>query len=208
MLARFDAWVRDGTRDRDALRQMLSACYAGMFGLRASGPRHQEFVAWLRTLPRELTDDVRDAPAPSPDTRPRRLGRDWETGHVPADHDSYLYDFAEYVPALAPARFEQLVDPGEDPGEDPAEDAAEDTDNADTDVDGPRTYTLRAWLGGRRYEAPAIDHNDFVDAESILGLLNAMLAAIGHDDRFVFEDADHEGVMLGRIEELPLYDDD
>jgi hypothetical protein len=64
-------------------------------------------------------------------------------------------------------------------------------------LDGiPEAYRLRAWLGGKRYEAPADDCGDFRDGLSIIGFVNALLEKLGDDHRLA-EPTDDEVVLIG-----------
>ena len=176
MRARFERSIADGA-DRDELRHVLGACFAGMFGLRANGPSRRGLLAWARTLDPGLTSSVAFDERPD-DTRHGiiAVARDWATGHAPADHDPYLYDFAEAIPALADARFEQHVS-------------------------RRGAYKLRAWLRGTRYEAPARDRGDYVDVASMVGFVNAILAA-RRDDHRLLEVDDGERVLVGTRAQL------
>lgn len=190
MRQRFEAAALAGL-DRDFLRRVLGTCYEGHFGTRASGPHRSGFEAWTRTLPEDLVAER--PPTPEPTARESRLhklgyrevGWCFETGHVPADHDPYLYGFADHAAPLRGAFFEQqlMCDPEDDDVL-----ASHGTEIA---------YTLRCWLGSRRYAAPAMGCGDFVDSISILGFLNAILHKLGDSTRFVFADSDGEAVVVG-----------
>ncbi|MGH8037539.1 MAG: hypothetical protein ACREPD_07335 [Stenotrophomonas sp.] len=87
---------------------------------------------------------------------------DAETDQFPNEHDSLLRKLASLVqPALAGAVFEEAV---------PAEDV------------GP--YTLTAYLDGKRYQTAARNLDDWYDVETVLRLLNTMLADRGRPERF------------------------
>ena len=192
MRARFARCVDDSTVDRELLRRALAACFAGLYGQRASGPGRASFIAWTTTLPEDIAASVTLDRAPTPDAARATnelvaFGLSWETGHVPADHDSYLYAVGELVPALADAHFEQVVS----------------RERTESDaIDGVQdAYRLRAWLGGTRYEAPADDCGDFRDGRSMIGFVNAMLEKLGDGHR-LSDPTDDDVVLIGPREAI------
>jgi hypothetical protein len=132
---------------------------------------------------------TRIAPPDPADARPvvevtdvlERRGRissfDVETGQWPNEHDELLGDLAQLVaPALDGAIFEEV-----------AQRSYEDA--------GP--YSLRAYIGGKRYVVPAENNGDWYDVGAVLGLLNAVLADRGSDQRYmVLETGDQTAIVL------------
>jgi hypothetical protein len=178
MRARFEAALATAdARQRARLSTALSACYSGLFGFRARGPGRAGFDAWVEGLP--IAPD-RETPL-SPDG-PVEIARLVEeagcqlvtaspgTGHVPVGHDLLFYLLAEVERGLEDARFDEV--------------ASFDPDEVDREDGPPLPYTLRAWLGGRRYEGAALGRGDCYDAPAALALLNAILRELGTEGRF------------------------
>jgi hypothetical protein len=102
---------------------------------------------------------------------------DVETGQWPNEHDELLGELAPLVaPALDGAIFEEVA-------------------QASYEDAGP--YSLRAYLGGKRYVVAAENHGDWYDVGAVIGLLNAVLADRGSDQRYVvLETGDQTAIVL------------
>lgn len=176
MRGRFeDALTQADPRQRARLSTSLSACYSGLFGFRSGGTGRDTFDGWVATL------------SIKPD-RERALGdvrKPYETagcvhvpfspgtGHFPVGHDLLLYLLAEVDPILARAEFADIA-----------------RFSADDDKrDVPSPYTLRAWVGGHLFEAPAHALGDTYDASAVVGFLNAVLRHLGGEARFRLVDS-------------------
>ena len=81
---------------------------------------------------------------------------DGETGQFPNQHDQLLYELARMTGALAGVVFREQAPP-------------EDSEAV--------PYQLDAWLDGLHYRLPAQNLGDWFDLDTVVGLLNTLLAA-------------------------------
>jgi hypothetical protein len=132
------------------------------------------FTALTPVDPQRATKvvEVRDALA----NRGRMHWFDVETGQFPNEHDELLGELAPLVgKALDGVIFEEV---------------------APRDHDGGGPYVLHAYAAGKRYRVPAENLGDWYDVGAVLGLLNALLAERGSDQRYLVLDTGDQTAIV------------